>query len=492
MEARDKAFNATTVTRVDGRGNRATCVQTKGGINPNLEEGESDYDDEGPSPCMVCADLNANRQAIAFAGGATCENAVGRRIVRTTMAPFRRSLTVAGAPAVGERPLLGETLCAVWHLEGGGYIHPAPLPDDPSTPDTIMYSWYDDHGGEFEPYRMPRRVVGRKYTRNPRRDKEFIVDPVTLRCRRVYFGTKLQPDVTVVFAPSGLTINWRSDIGLHIEARLAPSHMTSFDMYHGPVMQAPGAGASHLPGTIREFFAIGLRQKPPTWRFVDGFEPTDDEGPRKYVVVVLEGEALATFRREAVPAVVWGGHVGWPAAPVIGTAAAARPFLEGVSVVDAALRGAALRNSLCEAPSARGNLRLKSQAARAIMDDPLLREKAIAGTLTRKMVRKALIARSDTCDTEIEVMILKMRRNFKDDIKAGIRTAAKILRTQARQARRLCDRCGVRGPLDEEAFPVCGGCGARRYCSVNCQREDWVTGGHSSWCPEWCPDSDEL
>ena len=156
VEARDKAFNATTVTRVDGRGNRATCVQTKGGINPNLEEGESDYDDEGPSPCMVCADLNADRQAIAFAGGATCENAVGRRIVRTTMAPFRRSLTVAGAPAVGERPLLGETLCAVWHLEGGGYIHPAPLPDDPSLPDTIVYSWYDDHGGEFEPSRMPR------------------------------------------------------------------------------------------------------------------------------------------------------------------------------------------------------------------------------------------------------------------------------------------------------------------------------------------------
>ena len=121
------------------------------------------------------------------------------------------------------------------------------------------------------------------------------------------------------------------------------------------------------------------------------------------------------------------------------------------------------------------------------MDDPLLREAAIAGTLTRKMVRKALIARSDTCATEIEVMILKMRGSFKDDIKAGIRTAAKILRTQARQARRLCDVCGGRGPLDQEAFPSCGGCGARRYCSGVCQRDDWVAGGHSSVCP-WCPD----
>ena len=335
--------------------------------------------------------------------------------------------------------------------------------------------------------------------RNPRRGEERVM----LRCRRVYFGTALRRDVTVVFAPSCVTMEWRSDTsGLYIETRLAPSHMTSFDLYHGPARGAGGDGEANpinladddemAPDAIREFFAIGLRQKPPHLRSVEGFEPSDDAGPRKYVVVVLDGEALATFKREAVPAVVWGGHVGWPVAPVVETAAAARPFLEGVSVVDAALRGAALRNSLCEAPSARGNMLLKSQATRAIMDDPLLREKAITGALTRKMVRKALIARSDTCDTEIEVMILKMRRSFKDDIKAGIRTAAKILRTQARQARRLCDRCGVRGPLDEEAFPVCGGCGARRYCSVGCQREDWVAGGHSSWCPEWCPDSDEL
>ena len=333
--------------------------------------------------------------------------------------------------------------------------------------------------------RPPMRPVRRKVTArmNPRRGEERVM----LRCRRVYFGTKLQPDVTVVFAPSCVALEWRSDTsGKYIEARLAPSHMTSFDMYHGPVMWAPGEDCT-LPGAIREFFAIGLRQKPPHLRSVEGWEPTDDWGPRKYVVVVLEGEALATVKREAVPAVVWGGRLGWPAAPVLGTAAAARPFLEGVSVVDAALRGAALRNSLCEAPSARGNMLLKSQAARAIMDDPLLREAAIAGTLTRKMVRKALIARSDTCATEIEVMILKMRRSFKDDIKAGIRTATKILRTQARQARRLCDVCGGRGPLDQEAFPSCGGCGARRYCSGVCQRDDWVAGGHSSVCP-WCPD----
>ena len=480
MQASDKAFDGTTVQKVDGRGNRASCVQTTGGVNnPGVD------DDEGPSPCMVCADLSADRQAIAFAGGATCENAVGKRIVRTTMEAFRN-----GAPAVGARPRPGETLCAVWHLAGGGYIHPAPIPDDPSTPDTIMYSWYDDHGGEFEPYRMPRRVVRKKFTRKPRRDEEFIIVPVTLRCRRVYLGTMLLRDVTFVFAPSGLTMEWRSpNSGLTKKTKIAPSHMTSLDMYHGP---SPFEGASPLPGAIREFFAINLRQKPPDMRImrvVDGFEPANDEGPRKYIVVVLEGEALATFKRDAVPAVVWGGHAGWPHAPLIGTTAAARPFLEGVPIADAAVDRAALFASLCAPPSAQGNMILKRQAARAIMDDPLLREAAIAGALTRKMVRNALIARSGICDT-FGIQVMRVRD--KDDIKAGIRTAAKILRTQARQARRLCDRCGLRGPLSQEGFPVCGGCGARRYCSVGCQREDWVAGGHSSWCPEWCPDSDEL
>ena len=348
--------------------------------------------------------------------------------------------------------------------------------------------------------RPPMRPVRRKVT--ARMNQQRGVERVMLRCRRVYFGTALLRDVTVVFSPSYVLMEWR-DIdasGSYIEARIAPSHMTSFDMHYGPV---PGAGAvDMMPGAIRSFFAIGLRQKPqlggtipppgPTWRNVDGFEPTE-EGPRKYVVVVLEGDALANFKRKAMPDIVWGGHVGWPVAPVIATAAAARPFLQGVNIADAAGDAAALRNILYKTPSASGNIVLKSRAARVIMNDPLLRQAAIAGLLTRKMVRQALIARSGLSDSlESKVMILRMRKSFKDDIKAGIRTAAKILRTQARQARRLCDRCGVRGPLDEEAFPVCGGCGARRYCSVGCQREDWVAGGHSSWCPEWCPDSDEL
>ena len=98
-----------------------------------------------------------------------------------------------------------------------------------------------------------------------------------LRCRRVYFGTALRRDVTVVFAPSCVTMEWRSDTsGLYIETRLAPCHMTSFDLYHGPARGAGGDGEANpinladddemAPDAIREFFAIGLRQKPPHLR----------------------------------------------------------------------------------------------------------------------------------------------------------------------------------------------------------------------------------
>ena len=252
--------------------------------------------------------------------------------------------------------------------------------------------------------------------RNPRRGEERVM----LRCRRVYFGTALRRDVAVVFAPSGVIMEWRSDMtGLNVEARLAPSHMTSFDMYHGQRCGAGGASLVNLvgndempPDAIREFFAIGLRQKPPHLRSLAGFEPTDDEGPRKYVVVVLEGDALATFKREAVPTVVWAGHTGWPAAPVLGTALAARPFLEGIADAlaagDAAEDAAALRPK----PATPARKRPRRDVARSgsspapAADDPtvaaktkqlLADDKAIKtqyndGTLTVRTLRRAVAA----------------------------------------------------------------------------------------------------
>ena len=81
-------------------------------------------------------------------------------------------------------------------------------------------------------FRAPerRRRVGPPAPRRIPRGEERVM----LRCRRVYFGTALRRDVTVVFAPACVTMEWRSNqSGLYIETRIAPSQMTSFDLYHG-------------------------------------------------------------------------------------------------------------------------------------------------------------------------------------------------------------------------------------------------------------------
>ena len=241
--------------------------------------------------------------------------------------------------------------------------------DEPAAAPTIARA-PAPRGGRFRVPERRRRVGPPAPRRNPRHGEEQVM----IRCRRIYFGTALRRDVTVVFAPSCVTMGWRSDTsGLYIETRLAPSHMRSFDIYYGPARGAGGDGEANPinlagddemePDAIRAFFAIGLRQKPPHVRSVEGFEPTDDAGPRKYIVIVLEGDALATFKREAVPAVIWGGHLGWPAAPVLGTAVAARPFLEGVPIADAlaaadaAEDAAELRRNRAAMPEARARQR---------------------------------------------------------------------------------------------------------------------------------------
>ena len=155
----------------------------------------------------------------------------------------------------------------------------------------------------------------------------------------------MRRDVTVVFAPSGVTMEWRSDeSGLYVQVRLEPSNMKTFDMYHrshnvradDDTIDPTARGCDPWDSAPRR-----PRQKPPNLRSIEGFRPTE-ENARKYIVIELEGDALLTFKREAVPAVVWRGHLGWPAAPVLGSvAAAARPFLKGVEYADALRRSAA-------------------------------------------------------------------------------------------------------------------------------------------------------
>ena len=65
------------------------------------------------------------------------------------------------------------------------------------------------------PLRGPAAALERRSTQRlegPRRRQPAPrrVRGVMLRCRRVYFGTVLRRDVTVVFAPSTVTMEWRS------------------------------------------------------------------------------------------------------------------------------------------------------------------------------------------------------------------------------------------------------------------------------------------
>tara|TARA_B100000482_G_scaffold31713_1_gene20211 strand:- start:25 stop:747 length:723 start_codon:yes stop_codon:yes gene_type:complete len=39
--------------------------------------------------------------------------------------------------------------------------------------------------------------------------------------------------------------------------------------------------------------------------------------------------------------------------------------------------------------------------------------------------------------------------------------------------RRACDLCAQQSPLTVKPLQLCGRCGGRRYCSVECQRMDW-------------------
>ena len=50
-----------------------------------------------------------------------------------------------------------------------------------------------------------------------------------------------------------------------------------------------------------------------------------------------------------------------------------------------------------------------------------------------------------------------------------------------RRRRRQCDVCGRVGSLEEPPFPVCDGCGGRRYCGAACQLTDWEA-GHAQVC----------
>ena len=91
------------------------------------------------------------RPALAFGGGASCDYALGRQIVRTT-----RELWRDGALVIfDERHKYSggdNIICNVWHLEGGGYMYAAR--EYPATIDRrqalLTYAWFE-HGPQERP-----------------------------------------------------------------------------------------------------------------------------------------------------------------------------------------------------------------------------------------------------------------------------------------------------------------------------------------------------
>lgn len=48
---------------------------------------------------------------------------------------------------------------------------------------------------------------------------------------------------------------------------------------------------------------------------------------------------------------------------------------------------------------------------------------------------------------------------------------------------RACDGIGCKKVEEKpKAFKACGRCKFTYYCGVECQKSDWKTGNHKSWC----------
>ena len=74
-----------------------------------------------------------------------------------------------------------------------------------------------------------------------------------------------------------------------------------------------------------------------------------------------------------------------------------------------------------------------------------------------------------------------MRRHESEGMDGALRAVKKWPRVQPywrRVRRRICWRCYRQVDLSEPRFLVCSGCGDARYCSEECQREDWPVHQH--------------
>jgi MYND finger len=58
----------------------------------------------------------------------------------------------------------------------------------------------------------------------------------------------------------------------------------------------------------------------------------------------------------------------------------------------------------------------------------------------------------------------------------------KMIKKALRKMIYWCENCKVQSKKGERQFPYCRGCGAVRYCSKECQTDDWKTNRHKKPC----------
>ena len=158
---------------------------------------------------------------------------------------------------------------------------------------------------------------------------------VKFACKHVYIGTKRVRDVVVTIAPEEVTLEFKGSGGrLQTYKWSVPAHcIGELRWYHDDAL---GLG-------VYDFFAMTLSEN--VELHVDvaenpnfcGFDPTDER--RRCVVCVLEGEAVARFKEDAVDVMYGGiGHSkGWHE-PLLGPVKAMSrvlDFLKGAFRADA-------------------------------------------------------------------------------------------------------------------------------------------------------------
>ena len=133
-----KRIDALKIPRLDGMSvRRVDKINDTEAASMTVARAGPGWDELPLTPLMNTAPVTKNgKPALVFGGGATCDNAVGRQIERTTKEVWE------GEPLIGARKKGGPkpVVCNVWHLQGGGFVAPAPRRGSPA----FLTHWPED------------------------------------------------------------------------------------------------------------------------------------------------------------------------------------------------------------------------------------------------------------------------------------------------------------------------------------------------------------